>query len=53
MGGNESQMPKCFVCVCVSHHIRECFYCTSGLTHIPGVIWGRLVQDGEDMWAEL
>lgn len=28
--------------VCVTCHIRECFYCTSGLSHIPRVMWGRL-----------
>lgn len=32
-----------YVCVCVSCHIRECFYCTSGLSHIPAVMWGRLL----------
>lgn len=41
------------VCARVPHHIRECFYCTSGLTHIPGVMWGRLAQGGEGTRAEL
>ena len=40
-----------YVCVCVSRHIRECFYCTSGLSHIPGVMWGRLLQDGGGVWV--
>lgn len=35
-----------YMCVCVSCHIRERFYCTSGLSHIPRVMWGRLLQDG-------
>lgn len=53
-GGNESQMAKCFVCMCASVlfcHIRECFYCTSGLSHVPGVMWGRLLQDGGGVWV--
>lgn len=40
------------LCVCVhlcSCHIRECFYCTSGLSHIPEVMRGRLLQDGGAM----
>lgn len=41
-----------YVCVCVSCHIRECFYCTSGLSHIPGVMWGRLLQDGGGVWVQ-
>lgn len=40
------------VCVRVSHHIRERFYSTSGLTALPGVMWGRLAQDGEGTRAE-
>lgn len=35
-----------YVCVWVCCHIKECFYCTSFLSHIPGVMWGRLLQDG-------
>ena len=40
-----------YVCVCVSCHIRECFYCTSGLSHIPRVMWGRLLRDGGGAWV--
>lgn len=35
-----------FARVCVSCHMRDCFYCTSSLSHIPRVMWGRLLQDG-------
>lgn len=31
-----------YMYVCITCHMRECFYCTSGLSHIPRVMWGRL-----------